>query len=100
MLTKNMPIYEFRCHDCGEFEALRSIAESNAPINCPQCSKAALKIFSVPNVNLNSGSLLSINNNSSEPKLVKREVKKPAKPRYQSAASSRPWMVSHAPPRY
>ncbi len=96
-----MPIYEFRCNDCGEFEALRRLAEHDAPIDCPKCGNSAYKIFSVPNVNLNSGSLSSIGRNTSEPRLVKQEAKEPAKPRYQSAASgSRPWMVSHAPPRY
>lgn len=90
-----MPIYEFRCNDCGEFEELRSLAASSAPANCPQCGEVAPKIFSAPNINLNSGSLSSIASNSQEPRLVKREAKEPTKPRYQSGSSSRPWMVSH-----
>lgn len=89
-----MPIYEFRCNDCGEFEALRRLAEHDAPIDCPDCGKDAHKVFSVPNINLNSGSLSSIGK-STEPRLVKQEAREPAKPRLQSAASSRPWMVSH-----
>ncbi|MGF1590298.1 MAG: FmdB family zinc ribbon protein [Pleurocapsa sp.] len=95
-----MPLYEYRCNPCGEFEAWRSMAQYNAPLNCPQCDRTATKIFSIPNVNLNSGSLSAIARQSSEPRLVKQEPTEPSKPRYQSSTSSRPWMVSHAPPRY
>ena len=88
-----MPLYEYRCNPCGEFEAWRSMSEYNAPINCPQCGHTATKIFSAPNINLNSGSLSAIASKSSEPRLVKKELK-PSKPRYHSTAS-RPWMFSH-----
>ena len=97
-----MPLYQYRCNPCGEeFEAWRSLAEYNAAMNCPRCNQTAQKIFSAPNINLNSGSLSAIaSSKSSEPRLAKREPKEPAKPRYQSSTSSRPWMVSHAPTRY
>lgn len=95
-----MPLYEYHCQTCGEFEAWRSLSKYNAPMNCPQCNQVATKIFAAPNVNLNSGSLSAIARNSSEPRLVKREQREPTKPRYQSPTNSRPWMVSHAPPRY
>jgi putative FmdB family regulatory protein len=94
-----MPLYEYRCNPCGEFETWRSLSEYNAPINCPECDRVATKIFSPPNINLNSGSLSAIASNS-EPKLVKKELKEATKPRYQNSTTSRPWMVSHAPPRY
>ena len=97
-----MPLYEYRCGDCGEFEALRSLSEYNTPINCPQCDTVASKIFSAPNINLNSGSLSAIaKSNNGEPRLVQKKQKEPTKPRYQTAKkSSRPWMVSHAPNRF
>lgn len=97
-----MPLYEYRCDPCGEFEAWRSMAEYNTPMNCPNCDRTATKIFSSPNINLNSGSLSAIaRSQSSEPRLVKREQREPAKPRYQSSTSSnRPWMVSHSPARF
>lgn len=96
-----MPLYEYRCNPCGEFEAWRRLADYNAPMNCPNCNQTAQKIFSVPNINLNSGSLSSIaRSKSSEPKLVTQEQKEATKPRYQSSNSNRPWMVSHAPTRY
>ncbi|MGD1918055.1 MAG: FmdB family zinc ribbon protein [Pleurocapsa sp.] len=96
-----MPLYEYRCNPCGEFETWRSMAEYNAPMNCPECNQTATKIFSVPNINLNSGSFSAIaKSQSSEPRLVKHEPKEPAKPRYQSSTTNRPWMVSHAPARF
>lgn len=97
-----MPLYEYRCDDCGEFEAWQSLANYKAPTPCPECDAIAIKIFSVPNVNLNSGSFSAIDKiNSAEPRLVKRKQQEPTKPRYQSTQSaSRPWMVSHAPNRF
>lgn len=90
-----MPLYEYRCNSCGEFEVWRSMSQYNAPANCPQCSQAAIKIFSAPNINLNSGSLSAIASKSSEPRLVKKELREPSKPKYQSSTASRPWMFSH-----
>jgi putative FmdB family regulatory protein len=96
-----MPLYEYRCNACGEFEAWRSMAEYNAPINCSECNQVATKIFSAPNINLNSGSLSAIaRSQAAEPRLVKQEPKEPNKPRYQTSSSNRPWMVSHAPTRF
>ena len=95
-----MPLYEYRCNPCGEFEAWRTMVEYNAPINCPECDRSATKIFSAPNINLNSGNLNAIARSKSvEPRLVKQEPQEPTKPRYQSPAGNRPWMISHAPER-
>lgn len=95
-----MPLYEYRCDRCGEFEAWRSMSEYNAPMKCSECDRPATKIFSAPNINLNSGSLSAIaRRKSAEPRLVKQEPKEPTKPRYQSSTTNRPWMVSHAPER-
>lgn len=96
-----MPLYEYRCNPCGEFEALRTMADYNAPISCPECNQVATKIFSAPNINLNSGSFKAISRSqSAEPRLVKQELTEPTKPRYQSSTTNRPWMVSHAPARF
>lgn len=96
-----MPLYEYRCRDCGDFEAWRSLLDYNAPMHCPECETLAVKIFSAPNINLNAGSFSAIaKNNSAEPRLVQQEPKEPAKPRYQTAKNNRPWMISHSPTRY
>ena len=96
-----MPIYEYRCGQCGEFSALRSLLDYNAPMQCPECADVAVKIFSVPNINLNSRSFSAIDKiNSAEPKLVKGKATKPTKPKYQQVRGNRPWMISHAPARF
>jgi len=43
-----MPIYEYKCHHCGEkFEARRSITDSDTNLKCPQCGhKNPHRIFS------------------------------------------------------
>ncbi|MEA5471989.1 zinc ribbon domain-containing protein [Spirulina sp. 06S082] len=90
-----MPLYEFRCDTCGEFEALRALAEFDNPMYCPTCNAIAQRIFCAPNINLNAGSLPR---SSPEPRLVKQKSS-PASPRYQSIKSGRPWAISHSPER-
>jgi putative FmdB family regulatory protein len=94
-----MPLYEFRCDSCGEFEAWRTIAELSEPMQCPSCEGVAKRIFSPPNINLNVGSFQAKQGNVREPKLVKRE-REPEKPKYQSPQSGRPWMIGHSPSRH
>ena len=90
-----MPLYEFRCDTCGEFEAFRALAEFDNPMYCPTCDRLARRIFCAPNINLNSGRLPR---SPREPQVVKRE-NNPASPRYQSIKSGRPWAIAHSPQR-
>ncbi|MGQ9568352.1 MAG: FmdB family zinc ribbon protein [Anaerolineae bacterium] len=33
-----MPIYEYRCDQCGaEFQELRPMTQADAPVRCPRC---------------------------------------------------------------
>ena len=42
-----MPLYEYKCDDCGEeFEVIRSASDTD-PEPCPACGKPAEKQFSV-----------------------------------------------------
>ena len=80
---------------------MRSLSQYNAPMHCPECKALAIKIFSAPNINLNSGSFSAIaKSNSAQPRLVKRENTKPAQTKHQQVNSNRPWMISHAPARF
>ncbi len=37
-----MPMYEYRCSNCGEeFELLRSMSERDEPSECPKCGSRA-----------------------------------------------------------
>ncbi|MGN8199099.1 FmdB family zinc ribbon protein [Salinisphaera sp. RV14] len=40
-----MPIYEFDCPDCGGFSAMRPMAESQAPGDCPHCGSASRRVI-------------------------------------------------------
>jgi putative FmdB family regulatory protein len=86
-----MPLYEFRCDECGVFDEWRTMAECSAPAQCPDCENDAKRIFSPPA--LLSGSL-RLKRENPEPQLVKRE-KTQESPRVTSRAGGRPWMISH-----
>lgn len=92
-----MPLYDYKCADCGPFDAWRKMAEVSTPMACPDCDAIAMRIFTAPNISLGSGSLLK-RVGSSEPRLVKRQGE-PSKPKNQSQAGGRPWMLGHAPER-
>ena len=32
-----MPLYDYRCENCGDFRAFRPMAESTSAAQCPQC---------------------------------------------------------------
>ena len=73
-----MPLYEFKCDECGVFDQWRTMAESSAPANCPECQAPAKRIFSAPV--LLSGSL-RLKQESREPQLVQRSAdREPARP--------------------
>lgn len=61
---------------------------------CPSCNEILQRIFSPPNINLNSGSLAAIGRSSSELRLIKGKLE-PAKPKSQRDNQGRPWMFSH-----
>lgn len=92
-----MPLYEYDCANCGEFEAWRAMADVSLPMPCPCCEATARRIFSAPNISLNSGKALLRRQEAKDPKLVKRD-RETASPRYQSQIGGRPWMIGHAPP--
>ena len=43
-----MPLYEYRCSDCGhQFEMLRPMREANEPAVCRSCNNGAQRVLSV-----------------------------------------------------
>ena len=40
-----MPVYEYDCAGCGPFEALRPMAESALPMDCPDCGRSAPRVI-------------------------------------------------------
>ena len=89
-----MPLYEFRCNDCGVFDEWRTMNESSNPANCPDCQESAKRIFSIPGVRLNGALRLNKTANS-EPQLVTKPATDPdLKPKAKSHGG-RPWMLGH-----
>jgi putative FmdB family regulatory protein len=86
-----MPLYEFKCQDCGLFDQWRSLAEYDAPAHCTTCEKPARRVFSAPA--LLSGSL-RLKRENPEPQHVKRD-REPGPPRITSHTGGRPWMIGH-----
>ena len=42
-----MPIYEFKCLECGRFEEFRPISRSGEVAYCPRCGGHGRKVFSL-----------------------------------------------------
>jgi len=94
-----MPLYDYTCPNCGDFEAWRQMSEVGQPMVCVDCNATAARIYVAPNISLSSGSLSSRIGGSSEPRLIKRAESRPRAPKHQSQRGGRPWMLGHAPER-
>lgn len=86
-----MPLYEFRCDDCGIFDLWRSMSESMALAHCPDCEAPAKRIFSPPAVLSRS---LRLKRENPEPQVIKRETE-PEASKVRSHMGGRPWMIGH-----
>ena len=43
-----MPLYDYRCTDCGDFREIRPMAESTSARPCPVCGTPAPRSLSAP----------------------------------------------------
>ena len=91
---KPMPLYEFRCNDCGIFDEWRTMTESNNPAHCPSCQASAKRIFSNVGIQLN-GALRLRKTENSEPQLITKPEVDPDKRTRSKSHGGRPWMISH-----
>jgi putative FmdB family regulatory protein len=89
-----MPLYEFRCSDCGLFEEWRKLAESSAPAFCPQCAAGAKRVFSAPRIQLN-GALRLQKRENPEPQLIQKREVDPEQRSRPKSHGGRPWMINH-----
>ena len=115
-----MPIYEYDCPNCGDFTALRPMAESALPCDCPECGAAGMRvILSAPALATMAGNTrrgIAINERSAHaPKTVdeykdsrrhpsgcgccgpskKVEPTKANPHALKGKSAGRPWMISH-----
>jgi putative FmdB family regulatory protein len=90
-----MPLYDFRCEDCGDFEQWLQMSETKNPMACPTCHQEAKRVFSPPSIML-SGQLRTSKSERSQPELVTRSLDRPPAPRKAKEHNhGRPWMISH-----
>lgn len=47
-----MPLYDYRCEECGTFSAIRKMSESIAPASCESCGELSPRIITAPNLAL------------------------------------------------
>ncbi len=40
-----MPVYEFRCDQCGSFDQRREVVDASRPLPCPTCAAAARRVY-------------------------------------------------------
>lgn len=94
-----MPLYDYRCDTCGDFEAWRRLVDLELAMICPTCSSHVQRLFLPANINLSSCSFSKVSRTLGEPRMVTRKVEGPSKPRAQATSCSRPWMIGHTPER-
>jgi putative FmdB family regulatory protein len=47
-----MPVYDYHCVSCGDFQDFRTIEDRNAPASCPNCAATARRLILAPNLAL------------------------------------------------
>jgi putative FmdB family regulatory protein len=50
-----MPFYDYRCADCGPFQAPGSLQQSAAPALCPSCLALSERVIRAPYLNTMNG---------------------------------------------
>lgn len=118
--NRTMPIYEYDCVACGDFTALRPMAERDKPCACPECGGDSLRVIltapQLATMSSNQRRAMAANETSSHaPKTVEEFAQSrkhpkgcgccgPSKPlaptkenphAMQAKAGGRPWMISH-----
>lgn len=107
-----MPMYDYHCDSCGDFSALRPLAEYREPIACPSCGDSAARVITAPNLacmsaanrtawernersaheprrgSCSSGSCGHSHHQTKPATAVAAPIKKPA-------TQTRPWMLGH-----
>jgi putative FmdB family regulatory protein len=113
-----MPIYDYRCSECGEFSALRKMSEASESVSCPECGEMASRIISAPYLALMDRNTRVANERNEksahEPRKVRRSscgcsgthtcktdsASQAAKSnlnglQMQTKKTARPWMIGH-----
>jgi putative FmdB family regulatory protein len=49
---QNMPTYDYHCDRCGDFAAIRRVAERDTACTCPACGAPTQRKLSMPSLSL------------------------------------------------
>lgn len=110
-----MPVYEFHCADHGTTNVLRSIAERDLPVACPDCGANAVRLTSAPRLTVMSAATRDAwarnERSAHEPRRAQRSScghvhrageacagggqATSAQALQRGAPSGRPWMLGH-----
>ena len=47
-----MPLYDYRCEDCGDFRSWQRMSESADDVACPSCAGVAARLVTAPSLAL------------------------------------------------
>lgn len=108
-----MPLYSYRCRQCGEFDALMPVAACELPVDCPECGGSSARVLTAPRLALMSASSRHAHEtnerSSHEPRLSRktdccsgggcahhgRPSSGERAPLRRGGADTRPWMLGH-----
>ena len=103
-----MPVYEYACHACGPFTALRPMAQFKDPHDCPDCGEACERAFlTAPNLAaMDAGRRKAFATNERSAHAPRKSAHGPGcgccSPKKAAAPGgakgfpkARPWMISH-----
>lgn len=104
-----MPVYQYKCDDCGLFEETKPLSLFAEPCKCPACGAISPRALTVPQMSVMTSYARrshAINERSADsPKRAKANGLTPSGPRIKRGATSgangfkntpnaRPWMLS------
>jgi putative FmdB family regulatory protein len=91
-----VPIYAFRCADCGSFDLQRPMAEAGLPAPCPACGAPAERVFTPPGLALlpapTRRALALEEKSAHEPEVVSAKRGRPMRHGHEPAP---PWVLAH-----
>lgn len=115
-----MPSYDYACPTCGGFDAIRTLAQRNEPVDCPDCGTASPRVLvSAPRLALLEGATrraLDVNERARHEPRSSRDYQRLRHPAgcgccggagarrsatvtapngAKAFPSKRPWMISH-----
>lgn len=89
-----MPVYVFRCRECGQFELARPMAKASDEACCPRCLREARRVFTPPRLTRLAAPLRTVLDqeeaSAHEPEIARQ---KRGRPLPQRRSPTPPWVL-------